>query len=90
MENITKEYDAIIGDLAERALTYLDETGDVDEAINNAIDDGLIYTDDKAYIMAWNIEQGIIEFGRQVDWDAVEENLIDDIKNEMENLQNEK
>lgn len=85
MENISKEYDAIVAELAERAeLVAKDEGGDIDDAIRRALDDGFYYTDDQAYVLAWCVEQHIVEYGREVDWGAVEENLIDDIKKELE------
>ena len=42
----TWDGDSVIEDLADRAKGYMDDGYDVDEAVQSAIDDGLIYTSD--------------------------------------------
>jgi hypothetical protein len=85
MENIRKEYDAIVDDLAERARLIRSERKDLElvECVKQAIDDGLIYSDDEAVIVAWSYENGLFGWGEDIDWVAVENNLIVDIIDEI-------
>lgn len=81
METISREYKAVVRDLAERAKL---EHGEKSEKIKRAIDDGFIYTDDKAFVLAQAIEENVIQWGEDIDWMAVEDMLISDISAEME------
>lgn len=85
METIRNNYDAIIGELVDRARSIKSENKELDDdAVRQAIDDGLYYTDDRAYILAWALENGTITWGAPVEWWAVEDMLREDILAEME------
>lgn len=90
METISKEYDAIIDELADRARSIKSENKELDddECVRQAIDDGLYYTDDRAYILAWALENGTITWGADIDWWAIETMLIEDILEEMKGAKN--
>lgn len=77
--NINMYYEELVVSLAERAK---DSDGS-DDAIAQAIDDGLIYYADQAYIMAHALEQGLIEWGGEVAWDEIYDMLYNDINEEM-------
>lgn len=81
METISREYKAVVRDLAERAKL---EHGEKLEKIKRAIDDGFIYDDDKAFVLAQAVEERIIQWGEDIDWTAVEDMLLLDISAEME------
>lgn len=84
MENIRKEYDGVVGELVERAELILKENGgDIDGAIMQAIDDGFYYDDDRAYVLAWALENGVIEWGRSFDWFVIDDMLREDIAYEL-------
>lgn len=84
-EKIASAYDGIVGDLVERAELIRSERKDLElvECVKQAIDDGLIYSDDEAVILAWSYENGLFRWGEDVDWVAIENNLIVDIMNEL-------
>lgn len=84
-EKIASAYAGIVGDLVERAKLIRSERKDLElvECVKQAIDDGLIYSDDEAVIVAWNYENGLFRWGEDVDWVAIENNLIVDIIDEL-------
>lgn len=84
-EKIERAYDDIVGELVDRARLIRSERKDLElvECVKQAIDDGLIYSDDEAVIVAWSYECGLIEWGADVDWVAIENNLIVDIIDEL-------
>lgn len=84
-EKIASAYDGIVGDLVERAELIRSERKDLElvECVKQAIDDGLIYSDDEAVIVAWSYENGLFGWGEDIDWVAIENNLIVDIMNEL-------
>lgn len=92
MEDIRKKYDAIVDELKERAELIRSEREDLElvECVQQAIDDGLIYSDDEAVIVAWSYECGLIKWGEDVDWVAIENNLIVDIIDELESGEDKK
>lgn len=79
--NINSYYWELVASLAERAK---DSDGvERDEAIMQAIDDGLIYYTDQAYIIAYALEQGFVKWGGEVSWDDIYDMLYNDISEEM-------
>lgn len=79
--NIEMYYEELVASLAERAK---DSDGmERGDAIAQAIDDGLIYYADQAYIMAHALEQGLVEWGGNVAWDEIYDMLYNDINEEM-------
>lgn len=78
--NINMYYEELVASLAERAKNSSMERGD---AITQAIDDGLIYYADQAYIVAHALEQGLVEWGGNVAWDEIYDMLYNDINEEM-------
>lgn len=86
--NINTYYEELIADLAERAYDDLKNGGygDESECIYQAIDDGLIYYADQAYILAHMLQGGFISWGESISWDVIFENLYDDVASELEEL----
>lgn len=79
--NINMYYEELVASLAERAK---DSDGmERDDAIAQAIDDGLIYYADQAYIVAHALEQGLVEWGGEVAWDEIYDMLYNDVNEEM-------
>lgn len=79
--NINSYYWELVASLAERAK---DSDGvERSDAIIQAIDDGLIYYADQAYIVAYALEQGFVEWGGGVSWDDIYDMLYNDINEEM-------
>lgn len=83
---ICDKYHAIVKDLADRAS---EEHGDIDDKIFQAIDEGLIYREDEAYIIANALENGIVSWGHDVEWDAVYDMLYSDILEEIRKIKGE-
>ena len=88
--NINTYYEELVASLAERAHDDLKNGGygDESECIYQAIDDGLIYYADQAYILAHMLQNGVITWGQPVSWDAIIEDLYDDVASELEELKN--
>lgn len=87
MSTMLENYNNIINDLAERALDYIkDGTEDESEAINQAIDDGLIYYEDQATVIGGYIMSYCPRWGESIDWEEVYMMLYDDVCEELENL----
>lgn len=86
--NINSYYEELIASLADRAYDSLKSGGygDESECIVQAIDDGLIYCTDQAYILAHMLQGGFISWGDPISWDVIYENLYDDIASEIEEL----
>ena len=79
--NIEMYYEELVASLAERAK---DSDGmERSDAITQAIDDGLIYYADQAYVVAHALEQGLVEWGGNVAWDEIYDMLYNDINEEM-------
>lgn len=79
--NINSYYWELVASLAERAK---DSDGmERDDAIMQAIDDGLIYYCDQAYIVAYALEQGYVKWGGEVAWDDIYNMLYNDINEEL-------
>lgn len=92
MENIRKEYDAIVDELKERAELIASENKELtrEECISQALDDGFMWDDDKAYVLAWAVENGTITWGAPVEWWAIEDMLREDIAYELERGEDKK
>lgn len=85
--NINMYYEELVSSIAERAIEnikYRDADCDESEAINDAINDGLIYYADQAYIVAHALQNGFIKWGGEIEWDAIYEDLYADIADEIE------
>lgn len=82
--NINMYYEELVASMAERALDDIKNDVEESDAINQAIDDGLIYYTDQAYIVAHALQNGFIKWGGEVEWDAIYEDLYADIADEME------
>lgn len=79
--NINSYYWDLVASLAERAK---DSDGmERGDAIMQAIDDGLIYYADQAYVVAHAIEEGVVVWGGEVAWDNIYDMLYNDINEEM-------
>lgn len=93
--NINTYYEELINSLAERAYDDIkDNEGDdyeeETEFIWQAIDDGLIYYTDQAYIIAHALENGLIEWGKDINWDTIWEDLYDDVAEELAAIKHDK
>ncbi len=86
--NINMYYEELVQSLAERAFDDLKNGGygDESECIYQAMDDGLIYYTDQAYILAHMLQGGFISWGEPISWDQITEELYDDIASELEEL----
>lgn len=88
--NINMYYEELVASMAERALDDIKNDVEEDEAIMRAIDDGLIYYADQAYIVAHALQNGFIKWGQECEWDAIFEDLYADVSAELEELKEEK
>ena len=81
--NIEMYYEELIESIAERAYDDMKDGGDEDECIWNAIDDGLIYYCDQAYVVANALQNGFINWGKTIEWDAIIDMLYSDVSEEL-------
>lgn len=88
--NINMYYEELVASMAERAADDIKNDVEEDEAIMRAIDDGLIYYADQAYIVAHALQNGFIKWGQECEWDAIFEDLYADVSAELEELKKEK
>lgn len=88
--NINMYYEELVASIAERAADDIKNDVEEDEAIMRAIDDGLIYYTDQAYIVAHALQNGFIKWGQECEWDAIFEDLYADVSAELEELKEEK
>lgn len=84
--NIEMYYEELIESIAERAYDDMKDGGDEDECIWQAIDDGLIYYCDQAYVVANALQNGFINWGKTIEWDAIIDMLYSDVKEELEEM----
>lgn len=84
--NIEMYYEELIESLAERAYDDMKDGGDEAECIWNAIDDGLIYYCDQAYVVANALQNGFISWGKTIEWDAIIDMLYSDVSEELEEM----
>ena len=84
--NIGMYYEELVESLAERARLNHEEEPELDkrECIMRAIDEGMIYTVDQAYMLAHAVMSGYVEVSNEVDWDKVWAELEDDVYSELE------
>lgn len=82
--NIDMYYEALIDDLKGRKQWMIEGNLDVEpsEAEARALDDGLMYYVDQAYILAQALMSGRIQWGEEVDWQAIYDMLIEDMNGE--------
>lgn len=88
--NINMYYEELVASIAERAADDIKNDVEEDEAIMRAIDDGLMYYTDQAYIVAHALQNGFIKWGQECEWDAIFEDLYADVSAELEELKEEK
>lgn len=89
--NINSIYEGIVRDLSQRAKMImdegsLDERRDETEIILKAIDEGLIYGSDEAYVIAHAYIEGLFSWNEQIYWEDILETLIDDIADDLKFL----
>lgn len=84
--NIEMYYEELISSLAERAFDDMKDGGDEDECIWQAIDDGLIYYADQAYVVANALQNGFISWGKTIEWDTIIDMLYSDVSEELETI----
>lgn len=84
--NIETYYEEVVSNLAERAYDGMKDGGDEDECIWQAIDDGLIYYCDQAYVVANALQNGFISWGKTIEWDAIIDMLYSDVSEELETM----
>lgn len=84
--NIEMYYEELISSLAERAYDDMKNGGDEDECIWQAIDDGLIYYCDQAYVVANALQNGFISWGKTIEWDTIIDMLYSDVSEELETI----
>ena len=82
--NIEMYYEELIESIAERAYDDMKDGGDEDECIWQAIDDGLIYYADQAYVVANALQNGFISWGKTIEWDTIIDMLYSDVSEELE------
>ena len=88
--NIEMYYEELIESIAERAYDSMEDGGDEDECIWQAIDDELIYYCDQAYVVANALQNGFISWGKTIEWDAIIDMLYSDVSEELEAMKKEK
>lgn len=84
--NIEMYYEELISSLAERAYDDMKNGGDEDGCIWQAIDDGLIYYCDQAYVVANALQNGFISWGKTIEWDTIIDMLYSDVSEELETI----
>ena len=84
--NIEMYYEGLIESIAERAYDDMKNGGDEDECIWQAIDDGLIYYTDQAYVVANALQNGFISWGKTIEWDTIIDMLYSDVSEELETI----
>lgn len=84
--NINMYYEELVASIAERAADDIKNGVEEDEAIMRAIDDGLMYYADQAYVVAHALQNGFITWGQECAWDAISEDLYSDVSAELESI----
>ena len=84
--NIEMYYEELIENIADRAYDDMKNGGDEDECIWQAIDDGLIYYCDQAYVVANALQNGFISWGKTIEWGAIIDMLYSDVSEELETI----
>lgn len=82
--NINMYYEELVQSMAERAADDIKNDVEESEAINQAIDDGLMYYADQAYVVAHALQNGFIKWYGAPEWDAIYEDLYADVSAELE------
>lgn len=83
--NINLYYEELISSIAERAKKNIADGGYEDEtdAIWRAIDAGLIYCRDQAYILAMAACRGYVSWNEDINWEEITEMLFEDINGQL-------
>ena len=84
--NIEMYYEELIENIAERAYDDMKNGGNEDECVWQAIDDGLIYYCDQAYVVANALQNGFISWGKTIEWGAIIDMLYSDVSEELETI----
>ena len=84
--NIEMYYEELIESMAEIAYDDMKDGGDEDECVWQAIDDGLIYYCDQAYVVANALQNGFISWGKTIEWDTIIDMLYSDVSEELETI----
>lgn len=88
-EQLERAYSDIVSWLAEKTELIIVENLEENIAESNvscakmAIDEGLIYSDDQAIVLAWSYEIGLFKWYEEVKWEEIMDNLIEDILDEL-------
>lgn len=82
--NINLYYTQVVKAMKERKQAEIEEEPDIEpyEAEARALDNGLMYYVDQAYVVAQALLSGRIEWGKEVDWQDVYDMLIEDMNSE--------
>lgn len=86
--NINLYYEELVQSIAERAYDNMKDggySGD-DECVWSAIDDGLMYYCDEAYVLAMALCRGVITWNNDVNWDEINDMFCQDVDEEIENI----
>lgn len=80
--NINMYYEELVSDLRERKRLELEEEPDLEpyEARARALDNGLMYYADQAYVLAYALTTGVIQWGEPVEWEAIYDMLTSDME----------
>ena len=82
--NLDSNYEEIIGGMAWYANEDIRDGVEREEAIYQAIDNGLIFYADQASIVAQAILRGCIAWGENVDWEQINDMIYEDVAKKME------
>ena len=82
--NLDSYYEELIGGMARNANEDIKDGVEREEAVWQAIDNGLIFYADQAYIIAQAILSGCIAWGEHVDWEQINDMIYEDVVKEME------
>lgn len=90
--NINMYYEELVASIAERAMDNIDDGGygDENECIWQAMDDGLMYYTDQAYVVAHAVQGGFISWNNTIEWDAINDMLYSDVYEELEEMKKNK
>lgn len=82
--NINMYYKELVDSLKERREWVVEDDPKIEpfEAEARAMDDGLMYYVDQAYVLAEALMSGRIKWGEPVDWQNIYDMLIEDMNEE--------
>lgn len=84
--NIKMYYEELVEDLKERKQWAIEDEPSLEpfEAEARAMDDGLMYYADQAYVLAQALMNGTIKWGEPIEWQDVYDMLLEDMKGGMD------